>query len=99
MVVWGWHTHPLALKCEVRRVKRRDRKQSIAHLRQHRLVLFDWLVSRDSAQGQPKRRHCGHSFQQLNGLQQHIILGACPSFDPEADTITSPMKEPITTIL
>lgn len=62
-------------------------------LRQHRLIVSDWVMSRDALNGQATCSHCLTSFDKMNGLQQHIIHGMCREFQPGAPSFRAPVTD------
>lgn len=85
---------------EVCKVKCRGRghRQFWAHLQTHKLVIYDWRAARDVVTGAKTCRRCSQTFQRLNGFQQRIIFGICPSFDPDAGHVSLPICEELMNI-
>eukprot|EP00435_Cladocopium_sp_Y103_P041588 s322_g11.t1 len=54
---------------------------SLARSRTRRLVIHDFVTSRDAHQGQPVCSHCQKKFSTIGGLRLHISLDKCPLFD------------------
>eukprot|EP00435_Cladocopium_sp_Y103_P016392 s4641_g4.t1 len=53
---------------------------SASSRRTRRLIVHDFVLARDSMQGQPQCRHCRKMFNTLNGLRLHIALDKCTQF-------------------
>eukprot|EP00435_Cladocopium_sp_Y103_P067525 s215_g30.t1 len=54
---------------------------ALPHARDRRILVRDFVLARDSHEGQPKCSHCHKTFGTLNGLKMHHVLDKCPQFD------------------
>lgn len=72
------------LTCDICRIRFADLRHLTTHLKQHKLVIFEWRASRDSLNGTSACSHCQTSFATRGGLQQRIIFGTCKNFHEAA---------------
>eukprot|EP00438_Fugacium_kawagutii_P007526 Skav231107 [mRNA] locus=scaffold2525:483158:488152:- [translate_table: standard] len=90
--------HTLILQCEVCRIRFQDTRHLLLHLRQHQIVVQDWVASRDSFNRSPVCAHCSATFGTMSGLQYHIINGQCREFQETADTCSTPVDHSLLTL-
>eukprot|EP00435_Cladocopium_sp_Y103_P065133 s128_g27.t1 len=61
--------------------------------RTRRLIVHNFVLARDSMEGNPQCRHCRRKFDTLNGLKLHISLGKCHQFDINRSCTPVPPNE------
>eukprot|EP00438_Fugacium_kawagutii_P020881 Skav228301 [mRNA] locus=scaffold209:323073:334141:- [translate_table: standard] len=76
----------MILTCDICRIRFIDHNQWMVHMKRRKLVLHEFLATRDAVPGTHTSPHCMTRFQSLGGLQQHIIQGMCGNFDVAAST-------------
>eukprot|EP00438_Fugacium_kawagutii_P002371 Skav201000 [mRNA] locus=scaffold991:190724:199563:+ [translate_table: standard] len=85
---------PTALRCLHCDAEFHNAQQLHQHIQaSHRLGRYEWVEARDMLdRTSPACSHCHALFTDYTGLQQHIVHGRCPQFDPNRHPDSLPLR-------